>query len=441
MRPENINLAAGFQPTQFSLHCQGCGEYLETNTVLLNHSGCIEPGLLRADYDRQQLTDRGEESGLFRYADWLPVKHFLTGSGYPVTYRSSGLSNRLGLKNLFITFCGFWPERNANMLTGTFKECEAYSVCASMEQDGSETLVVASAGNTARAFAKVCSDNRIPVIIVVPEQNLPALWFIDQVNSNVRLVVAGGDSDYYDAIKLADLICQHQGFMPEGGAKNIARRDGMGTTLLSATVTIGQLPDYYFQAVGSGTGSIAAWEAGIRLSRDGRFGTNIPRLVTSQNSPFLPIHDAWQLRQRNLVDTDSEIAHRQVEAIWAKVLSNRQPPYGIPGGLYDALVDTDGLVLAVDNTAARAAAELFQELEGNDIAPAAAVALASLIQAVEMKIIDSDAVIMLNITGGGIERLKRMHRIYHLQPHLTIPREKINPDEIELVVTRLNKEI
>ena len=53
------------------------------------------------------------------------------------------------------------------------------------------------------------------------------------------------------------------GFMAEGGAKNVARRDGMATTMLSATTTIGQIPDYYFQAIGSGTGAIAAWEANL----------------------------------------------------------------------------------------------------------------------------------------------------------------------------------
>jgi len=54
-----------------------------------------------------------------------------------------------------------------------------------------------------------------------------------------------------------------------GGARNIARRDGMGTTVLSAADCIGRIPDVYFQAVGSGTGAIAAHEANERLLEDG----------------------------------------------------------------------------------------------------------------------------------------------------------------------------
>ena len=48
----------------------------------------------------------------------------------------------------------------------------------------------------------------------------------------------------------------------------MARRDGMATTVLAVT-HIGRIPDYYFQAVGSGTGAIAAWEANLRLIEDG----------------------------------------------------------------------------------------------------------------------------------------------------------------------------
>ena len=58
----------------------------------------------------------------------------------------------------------------------------------------------------------------------------------------------------------------------------------MATTVLSAVTTIGRIPDYYFQAVGSGTGAIAAWEANQRLIEDGRFGTNLMKLKIGRAS-------------------------------------------------------------------------------------------------------------------------------------------------------------
>ena len=113
--------------------------------------------------------------GIYKFADWLPVVRMLEGSSAPVTYKSEGLAKELGLKNLFITFSGFWPEKGALMKTCSFKETEAYSVCGRLNPEEHKILVVASAGNTARAFAQVCSDNNIPILITIPEDNLDAL--------------------------------------------------------------------------------------------------------------------------------------------------------------------------------------------------------------------------------------------------------------------------
>ena len=45
--------------------------------------------------------------------------------------------------------------------------------------------------------------------------------------------------------------------MTEGGARNVARRDGMGTTVLEYARVTGEMPCHYLQAIGSGTGGIA----------------------------------------------------------------------------------------------------------------------------------------------------------------------------------------
>ena len=174
------------------------------------------------------------------------------------------------------------------MTTCSFKETEAYSVCARIREGDNRILVVASAGNTARAFAKVCSDNNIPLLLSVPEENISALWFDRPLNPCVKLICPERGGDYFDAIFLSNLALKSRKFYAEGGAKNVARRDGMGTTVLSAATTIGEIPDYYFQAVGSGTGAIAAWEANMRLNEDGRFGNKTMKLVVSQNAPFCP---------------------------------------------------------------------------------------------------------------------------------------------------------
>ena len=407
-----------FTPTKYQLKTVATGRVFEDQGWTLDDKECTAPSMVRPVYENKQLHVReGKDLGLYRYADWLPIKTMLAYPSEPITYKSEGLAKRLGLNNLYITFNGYWPEREARMMTCSFKEMEAYSVCARLgkEQKG-KVLVVASAGNTARAFAKVCSDNGIKLLLCVPQDNINALWFDKPLNPCVKLITTESGSDYFDAINLSNVVCELDGYLPEGGAKNIARRDGMSTTMMSATTFIGRTPDFYFQAVGSGTGAIAAWETNLRFIEDGRFGTNKARLMVSQNKPFVPMYDAWKADSRALLPYDADQARKDAAEICAPVLSNRKPPYGLAGGLYDALKDTNGDILAVSNAEANAAKALFEETEGIDIYHAAAVATASLQQAVEKGTVKANDVIMLNITGGGEKRFMAEHQICNLQP-------------------------
>ncbi len=410
-----------FKPTSYKLQSVATGNIFDDKGWTLDAPGESSPSLVRAIYQDKQLQLFEDDFGLYKYASWLPVRQILKGSSAPVTYKSESLGKYLGLSNLYITFSGYWPEKGAKMPTCSFKETEAYSVCGRMNFGRDKVLVVASAGNTARAFARVCSDNNIPLLLCVPYDNVDALWFDSQINDCVKLLCVESGSDYFDAIHLSNMVCKIDGFIAEGGAKNVARRDGMATTMLSATTFIGRIPDYYFQAVGSGTGAIAAWEANLRLLDDGRFGTNKMKLMVSQNKPFIPIHDAWKAGSRQMLAYDDELARHDVEEIYAKVLSNRKPPYPIVGGLFDALTNSGGEVLIASNDEGLAAGQLFKELEGIDIHPAAEIAIATLLQAVEQQRVEKDAVIMLNITGGGEERFKKDHEIEYMEPDFIFP--------------------
>ena len=405
-----------FKPTKYTLKCIATGREFDDTGWILDDAECKTPSLVRANYASKQLNLKSEEYGFYKFCDWLPVKRILNGSSAPVTYKSEALAKHLGLSNLWITLNGYAPRHGVKMTTCSFKETEAYSVCARMDEREERVLVVASAGNTARAFARVCSDNNIKLLLAVPADNLDALWFTEPINDCVKLIACEKGGDYFDAINLSNMALKSHKFYAEGGAKNIARRDGMGTTVLSAVTTIGRIPDYYFQAVGSGTGAIAAWEANMRLIEDGRYGNNLMKLIVSQNAPFVPIYDAWRADSREMLAYDVKRARRDAELIDAKVLSNRKPPYTFAGGLYDALKATNGDVVVATNAQARRAGKLFKDLEGIDIHPAPAVALASLIKMVDSNLIDKDACIMLNITGAGEEAAKKNRELFYLKP-------------------------
>ena len=419
-----------FKPTKYTLKCVATGREFDDSGWILDDAECKTPSLVRAQYEKKQIELKPDSYGLYKFCDWLPVKRMLKGSSAPVTYKSEALAKHLGLDNLWITLNGYCPEKGVKMSTCSFKETEAYTVCARIDDKEERVMVVASAGNTARAFAKVCSDNNIKLLLAVPSDNLNALWFTEPLNDCVKLIACDKGGDYFDAINLSNLALKSSKFYAEGGAKNIARRDGMSTTVLSAVTTIGRIPDFYFQAVGSGTGAIAAWEANQRLIEDGRFGTNLMRLIVSQNAPFVPMYDAWVADSREMLPYDTKKARRDAEIIDAKVLSNRKPPYSLAGGLYDALKATNGKIMVATNAQARRARKLFKELEGIDIYSAPSVALWSLIKMVEAGEIKKEDCVMLNITGGGEARATQNKELWYLKPSKVF---SLTPDVDEVV--------
>ena len=413
----------------YRLRCSSCHGKFDDDGLVLECPTKHEPALLVPEYRDKQFEPDAHAEGMFRYRKWLPGTRILSGAGGSVTYKSEKLNRIIGLSNVWVVFNGYWPEKGATLETATFKELEAWAVLSRIPDQHEEVLTIASAGNTAAAFARACSLNKIPCLIILPEAGLSNLQFSDGIDPCVKIVSLTGFTDYSDAITLANRVSQINGFFPEGGVKNVAKREGLGTTMLNAVEAIGQIPDYYFQAIGSGAGGIAAYDAVKRLVDDGRFGKKSPRLMLSQNLPFVPIYMSWKSSRRELVEIDDDDGKKQIQQIAAHVLSNRRPAYSCKGGIFDALSETQGDMYAADNLETLHAKQLFEETEGIDIDPAGAVAFATLLKAARYDGIEKEALVLLNITGGGRHRQQLSKKLVAARPVLELDEKEILLDE------------
>lgn len=409
--------------SHFSIICRGCGKEL-TDVYCAFCEHCKDT-LLVTNYKDAFRDDCG--SGIWKF-NWLPVHTPTFQQPGTIVYRSQWLARHLGLENLFIAFNGYWPERGALLETCTFKEFEAAIVIQNARENQVDGLIVASAGNTARSFAHLSVVAGFPAIIVVPRMCLMEMWYLE--SSSMVPTLAVGDGDYSDAIDVARRVAAISSFPFEGGVKNIAKRDGLGSTILEAVSTIGYLPDHYFQAVGSGTGGIGAWEMSERFLRDGRFGSKLPKLHLAQNLPFAPMVHAWGKRSRELFEKD--LRPELIGQISTRVLSTRYPAYSVKGGVFDAMQACGGAMYGVTNREVFESMELFSNLEGIDIVPAAGVAVSSLRQSVEMGNVKKEETILLNITGGGELMLGREKKTYNVEP--TFVSRKITDKEIEALL-------
>jgi cysteate synthase len=415
---------------KYRVRCVSGGEDIGDITRLTCPQG--HDSLLRGEYCSRRL-NLSPYPGMYRYLAWLPVTAPLLPSGGPVTFTCPELSREIGLERLWISFSGYFPERGAGLTTGSFKELEASPTMQRLRELGGGIPVIASAGNTGRAFAGLSARCRRPVVIVVPEKAVPRLWTTEPAQDIFLVAVSG---DYSDAIAVSTALGAVPGCLPEGGAQNIARRDGMGTVMLDAAVTSCRIPDHYFQAVGSGTGGIAAWEAAMRLIGDGRYGNRLPCLHLAQNEPFTPMVSAWKEHRREIIAArDMPDAGENIAKVMSDVLTNRNPPYAVRGGLFDALEATRGHMYGIPNAAGRAAEKLIRETIGIDPDPAAAIAAAALVEAAEKGTIRTGDHILLNLTGGGYERIREDFVLHPVAPLATV-----RPDEpLEGLVCRLKE--
>lgn len=401
----------------YSLVCPLCGLTQADDGLTLSCASDHAPALLQTRYEEKEFRPVEEDEGIFRYRSWLPVTRPLSGAGRTAVLRSERLSRLLGLPGLRIAFNGYWPEKGAALETGTFKELEAYTVLGRMP-DEPTVLVMASAGNTAAAFATVCSRNAVPCLLIIPETGLGRLRLREPLHPCVRLVVVE-DADYTDTIALSEEVAKWPGFSLEGGVRNVARRDGLGTVMYAAVEESGELPEFYFQAVGSAAGAIAVHEAAKRVRlANGSEGRALPRLMLSQNAVFAPIRRAWLGGTRDFTPGDDD--RTAVRGVFADELTNRCPPYTVHSGVFDVLTESGGDVLTVDGASAAAARDVFRDLESIDLEPAAAVAAASLFSAVKAGMVPRDSAVLLNVTGGGRARLARDHSLVQADPRLRV---------------------
>jgi cysteate synthase len=356
--------------------------------------------------------------GVWKYLDWIPTStsnEYIAGT---TTYKAEALGKSLGMSNLWVTFHGYWPEKGGMCPTGSFKDMEAVPTIQRLHDHGCKGLICASAGNTARGFTHFCGLAGMPLIVIVGKDHGHRIWTkVGHPTDSVKVVVVE-DGDYYDAKTVAKAIAKKlPGWQMEGSVHNVARRDGIGSLILDAAFTIGAMPEHYFQGIGGGPGPIGVHEMAERLIKSGQFEGQVPRQHLSQNVEHSPIHNAWQAKRDHLIPED--FPPQDVE-VYSDYLMNKGPAYGQVGGVHEILKASNGQTYVVERDDAIAAKTQFESIEGIDIMTPGTVAMASLQQALASGEVNPDACTVLNISGGGIERLKQDYATETVEPWLRV---------------------
>ena len=109
------------------------------------------------------------------------------------------------------------------------------------------------------------------------------------------------------------------------------------------------------------------------------------------------------------------------------------PAYSVEGGVFDVLEATDGETYVVEEDEAIKAGEMFEKSENIDVLSPAKVALASLIQATEKGTVHPDDCILLNVSGGGVQRLKNEIATEVVEPWILDTKDHLVPKILRML--------
>jgi cysteate synthase len=157
-------------------------------------------------------------------------------------------------------------------------------------------------------------------------------------------------------------------------------------------------------------------------------------LNLSQNLPFVPMQKAWDGGRRDITREDLGDSTHDTGLLYADVLGNRRPPYGVPGGVFDAMSACGGRFFGISEAEATSAGKLWSSAELVSLDPAANVALASLIRAIEEDVVSCEDVIFLNITGGGMDRAEEELGLMTILPEAGLNVDMTDEDLREVIL-------
>jgi len=373
------------------LECSETGEVFQSGIV----QGLSDVGRpLLVKYDLEQLANRTSrsdlaerQSGMWRYHEFLPVtdpdnRVSLGESETPLIPLTNSVRSR-GVTPPLVKDEGRLP-------TGSFK-ARGLAMAVSMAKElGITRLAMPTNGNAGAALAAYGTRAGIETYVFCPD---------DTPEVNVREIALQGAKVWKvnglinDCGKVVAAGKEAMGWFDVSTLKEPYRIEGKKTMGLELADQLGwEVPDVIFYPTGGGTGLIGMWKAFDELKKIGWIKGDLPRMVAVQSSGCAPIVRAFDQGRR----------HAEFWENASTIASGIRVPAAIGDFLIlDAVRDSGGYAVAVDDSAIEAAQVWVAGMDGQLLCPEGAATYAAYEQALESELVGaSDRVVLFNCGNG-----------------------------------------
>jgi threonine synthase len=329
---------------------------------------------------------------MWRYAELLPVQNdnniVSLGEGFTPLIAAGRLGGALDLPHLYI------KDESANP-TGSFK-ARGLSAAVSMAKElGLKKLAIPSAGNAAGAMAAYAAHAGLQSYIFMPADTPRAnIREAEVFGAQVNLV----DGLISDCGRIVAERKDKEGWFDLSTLKEPYRIEGKKTMGYELAEQLGwELPDVILYPTGGGTGLIGMWKAFREMETLGWIGSRRPRMVTVQSAGCAPLVRAFQNNE-----TSAEFWHDA-----QTIASGLRVPRAIGDFLIlQALRESDGTAVAVEDSELVDAMKMCGRLEGLFLCPEGATCLPALRKLVEAGWIGADEKVVVFNTGTGLKYLE-----------------------------------
>ena len=370
------------------LLCPRCGKKEAYPTHRLTGCNCGTPYLL--DYSIEGYSSElikvfaSRPKGLWRYLELLPpikVNPVSLGEGGTFTHYSEGLGRYLGLRRLYI-------KNEATNPTGAFTDRGASLEVSKSLETGDHRIICVASGNLAVSIAAYSAKASIPCSVylkhgVEPVKILQALAYDAEVFFTIDPAVT---------IKLFSQETLDNHLVTTSSPLLI---EGYKTCMIEILEQFDwNTPDWVSIPIGSGAHITAVWKALRDLERVDLLRGDPPRVLGSQISSCAPIAEAYM---KNREDVEPIYVSKTV----FPDIAEPNPSWAYPA--LKATRELGGAILTVDEEELMKAVKILAKTEGILAEPAAAVALAAIIRAVDSGIIKRDESVVYIVTGSGMK--------------------------------------
>ncbi|QHS23373.1 threonine synthase [Virgibacillus sp. MSP4-1] len=375
------------------LYCPKCGKEFRTKE---QHQLCSCGSPLLVDYNLDELQKnfaaedlKGRQNSLWRYHELLPVEDYENvvslGEGMTPLVSFANLGEDMSLENLYMKDEGLIP-------TGSFKARGAAVGVSKAKEIGVEELAMPTNGNAGAAWSLYSARAGLQSTIVMPK-DAPEITRteVSLAGSNLYLV----DGLISDAGKIVGKAVKDYNLYDASTLKEPYRIEGKKTMGLEIAEQLNwKLPDVIVYPTGGGVGLIGIYKALKELKTLGLVEGPLPRLVAVQSTGCAPIVKAWENGER-----ESEFWNDSSTLAFGINVPKALGDFLV----LDALYDTDGSAVAVDDQAILDEQEKIAGMEGSFVCPEGAATFVAIRKLREEGWIgQKETVVGLN-TGAGIK--------------------------------------